>query len=355
MALPLPVNVKTREGLLAYRLEGVKGTEQPPQNLSVTNVDPATFTRFWLALGRRDPGPIQRAFGFRRTGAGATLQLSVQCWQPTVDADFHWNLTASVAEWTGTLNLQGGGAALTFLEWHLPADVALTEILGPNLHQWSRQSAAVQLWFREPQRQTVLQLKGYRPLTSSGKNGSRFQLPPLHFVGANVQNISWTLRAFMPFEVEGQQVTGLTRIPPDKKEPQALIYHARGEKYSGAFLIKTQTALPKGQCSYKAALLDGMCQITGQARWPQGTGGLPVRLRLDRLPSDQVRLDFSDPAWRLTYQAKDTAHEWLLSPSPGATGPLFVSWSRGRRRRQASGYPFLNCAVWMLTGKISRW
>src|SRR5262249_53674538 len=63
----------------------------------------------------------------------------------------------------------------------------------------------------------------------------------------------------------------------------------------------------------------------GQFRWAQGTDGRPLRLRLDDAPTEDMRLDVSDPNWSVTHRRQGSVHEWTLTPpSQENRGPIMM-------------------------------
>src|SRR5262249_48216638 len=89
------------------------------------------------------------------------------------------------------LRLTHAGAGVSLVKAILPPGLHLADVRGEELDRWSRKDRLVQIWLREPSKQTRLQLKGWMSLDQT-PNTARAQLHigPISFPGLQLESFA---------------------------------------------------------------------------------------------------------------------------------------------------------------------
>jgi hypothetical protein len=185
LPLPAPLGAEPTRGLLAYRVRGAEAG-QKQQQLGVTSVTEESFADAWRKDGMGDPGPLTRAFSFRRAPggdgvAGLWLTLRPPPYQAAVETT--WRVRHRQADFKATVPIKAPAGAVSLLEMDVPAAVRLTRVIGAQVHGWSRTGPRVQIWLKESAKQTTLDLEGWVPLAEPAADvrEGRFDLPAFRF------------------------------------------------------------------------------------------------------------------------------------------------------------------------------
>jgi hypothetical protein len=217
LPLPAPLGAQPTRGLLAYRVQEAVAV-QKQQQLGVTSVADESFAEAWRKEGMGDPGPLTRAFSFRRTPGGdgvAGLRLTLR--PPTYQAavETTWRVRRRQADFKAAVPIKATDGDVSLVEAEVPAAVRLTRVSGAQVHGWSRTGPRVQIWLKEPARQATLSLEGWVPLAEPAADGreGRFDLPAFRFLHAEPAAALVRLIADPDLTLELQNARNLTPAP----------------------------------------------------------------------------------------------------------------------------------------------
>jgi len=325
LKLPLPLAAKQTASFLAYRLEGLEAVDKA-QNLGVTAISPEVFGKVWTSSGQKDPGPLSRAYSFRRTAGHAGLELALTVPMPRVKGEVVWSIYPSHADFAATLQIAGAGEEFSLVEVNLPAGIVLADVRGAALHHWSRQKTGAQIWLKQPRKLAVLEISGWAPLVQqpTAAKAGRFLLPPLHIANVRLDSFQVKVLPSQGVSVETERLHNLVK----GTEPYTFI--AASPVYKGTFQVRTLAARADVQILTTAAVRENACILVSHfhCQAPLGNPG-PMQVLLQNCPCDDVRLEFPGIALRAGHRRLGADHLWELTFPPGAPQPIkFQLWAR---------------------------
>jgi hypothetical protein len=247
LLLPVPLGAQSTRGLLAYRVTGTEAGQQQFQ-LGVTSVPDDFFTDIWRKEGMGDPGPLTRAYSFRRAQGGdgvAGLRLTLRPTPYQAVTEATWRVRSRQADLKATVQIKAASGDVSLLEADLPPTIRLTRVRGDQVHGWSRTGNRVQIWLKEPARQAILVLEGWAPPAEPAGGGreGRFDLPSWHFLNADASAALVHVTSDPELAVE---LTGSRNLAPapltlpvlEQLPTKILTYVTEPGSYEGQFRVR---------------------------------------------------------------------------------------------------------------------
>jgi hypothetical protein len=322
-----PPEVRTREGLLAYTVEGQASARAP--DLAVGPVSRETFVRAWQRLGLREPVRPTEAYSFRRRPkqGPAWLELSLLPQPVQARQEVRWRVQPRHADFRLTLTLTAAREELTLLEWDVPGAVTVAEVRGPRVDAWSPGGGRLQVWLRQPVKEkevTVrLEVRGwvtYAP-APPGRDGT-FRLPCLRLhaaaLASNLVRVSASPDLMLlpgPERAFGE----LQRLSEGEAE-DALSYRATGLSYRGEFLFRPSPVTAQVRTLGVAEVRDGALVYTGLLDFQIPHGELrTATVRLRNWEGEGVRLEAPRAAQVRGRRGGPGEWVWTLTLPPGVT------------------------------------
>jgi len=206
LPLPLPLGAQSAGGQLAYRAPGFE-TVDKAINMMTVQLPVEQFVQEWQESGQREEVAPTRAFGFRNPltptplpdgergggdatpprpdgergwGEGRALVVSLTARRPAFEQDLLWTFHPGRADLQGTLTATGANAELLVVEWDVPPEVTVAEIVGDNIRSWTRVAgeSRLQVWLKQPATSVSLNLRGWTLFDNLvGGPGLRWALP----------------------------------------------------------------------------------------------------------------------------------------------------------------------------------
>lgn len=309
LRLPMPLQVKALEGVLAYRLEGWEITDKA-KNLGVTGLTPATFAEVWTRSGARSAAAPTRAYNFRRAAANASLDLTLQPDKTNVRLEFDWLVHASGAD----LQLQAALAsprALLTADLALPAGLKVHEVRGPNLHHWTVQDQSLRVWLEKPSDQVSISVAGSidQPLKNQ-----RFALPPRE--SSPMQSVTATVavRAGAGWTVAPERLLHLKPLAPGPETR----FQATQAGYEGVFVLRPAAVAPIFHALTALEPRGDHVALTTTVLGWLAPGSVPeLTVRLRPWSGAVPHLELSMPALRRHHRQMGDDHVWTVQFAPG--------------------------------------
>lgn len=338
---PRPLGAIEENGWAAVELAGVEAAG-PVETDGLTELPAETFSQtVWAPVaGGPYPGKVSlayRASATRPSRVSVPIRLPVSA-KAVVAAVTWWadpaRLTAQAeARWTGT--------NLSLLEWTVPADVSVTEVLvGKNPATWSQAGGRVQAWLDRPAADVTLTWRATRE--HGFGSGPRFAVPPVGFPG--VGSVSAVTRV--------RPTNGWVVLPVDGRLPgeAAQVPGEVAWKGAGDQAVPLLAVPPPG-----AARLDARTTVAAAGEQVRTTTGLG----LDGLPADRPYLlnlrvlDAGDAEVAVTPPAGGSVAEVRSEPGvrrwdvsvPAGRGPRAGVSVRCTSGRAGQGTPLRRLAV----------
>jgi hypothetical protein len=236
LSLPSPQGAAPTDGLLAYRVEGRQAALLERRDLRTMPV--ADFLAMWPS-GTETPAAPDQAFRFLRPPGGApALKLHLQSTPAPIAASqgITWIVGEQQASFHAKIGLSAPDESLALVEWEVPAAVALTEVSGPDVRNWSRSGSRVQIWLQRSVTQTTVEVSGWMP-RSKEQSPAHFRLPRLYFPGA-AQTTFVRLHAQEGLQLHPETLHHLWPLPHSQTSLRDHDYVTEQANYAGVFSIQ---------------------------------------------------------------------------------------------------------------------
>src|SRR5262249_31168548 len=142
------------------------------------------------------------------------LRLNLQSTAGRCNAiqDVTWHVTERQATVHAQLRLTAPGEDLALVEWEVPAEIALTEVGGADVRNWSRSGATVPIWLQRSVGQTVVEMAGLLP-RAAGRSPAPFHIPHLYLPAASPQTTFVRVSTDEGWELQAQNLHNLWPLP----------------------------------------------------------------------------------------------------------------------------------------------
>jgi hypothetical protein len=302
LLLPAPLQGKSVGGLLGYRLDAVE-IKGIAQNLAVQSMPTDDFERQW----KKQPVPVSRAYSFQRKAAKAWLELITQpnAWQTQGQID--WTVDQGYADLLGKFTLTSPQADLMLVEFFVDKTLTLAEVAGPDVRRWHLQDSLLQVWLKQPRRETSLAITGWRVVPPQAKSLS---LPSVYPLRTQFAGLTLAIHGAAGVHVELDQVKRLRSIPAAGK----LQFAVEEPQYEASVRLSAATRPPPASTLLKVRPADRGMEVEQVIRLTTQRGRLPaLQVHLHDWPLDAVleapggtlqpikSKTLKHPAWTLTY------------------------------------------------------
>jgi hypothetical protein len=324
--LPTPLGVaRPGEGLLAYAVEGYEPSARAP-DLTVAKAEPEVFAQAWQRLGLRDPVRPTRAYSFRRRQGSATLELNLLPLPREAQQEIRWRVARRHADFELTLTLTAPCEDLALVEWGVPGVVTVAEVTGPQVDSWSARGGRLQVWLRQPVKETAtvrVELRGWvlHPRPQPGQPDT-FALPCLRLLSAlpsvNLVRVSASPGLDLTPGPEGA-FQDLQRLP--EREPAGpLSYRAMQPSYRGELLLRPSPVTATVRTLILVEARPGGVTFTGLLEFDVPHGELrSAAVRLRGWEGDAVRLEAPGAARVEEKRGPRGGWTWTIALPPGVT------------------------------------
>ena len=321
LPMPAPFQGKSTSGMLGYRMDSAD-LRPTPRNLAVQSMPTAEFDQTWKKIGLLTMPAASFAWTFQRTPQPGGLELLPQPSVRQVKSNLLWRLDSGHADLQATFQFSSLRDDLMFLEFSIDPAFTLAEASGPDVYRWRLHETLLQVWLRQPKKQSVVTITGWRsaPLQAVFAAKQSVSLPgvsPLHFPHGDSL-------------LEVRPAPGLTAVPTLLRNLRAhpvrpLHYAIEAFPFEAAFSL-TQTAAPRPALIVTkiANSADGI-EVRHVIRLSPNRGRLPgLRLRLNGAPRESFTLDAPGASVALLPGKQPKSPEWSLVYQPGQPHEVYA-------------------------------
>ncbi len=109
------------------------------------------------------------AYSFQRQNAARRgFELVLPAASRQAQCQIVWNVDFQRADMIGKFTITSSREDLILLEFSVDPAVTLADVAGPDVRRWQLQDARLQVWLRQPKRQTTLDIAGWRAVPHKG-------------------------------------------------------------------------------------------------------------------------------------------------------------------------------------------
>jgi hypothetical protein len=315
LTLPAPLQGES-VGVLAYRLDAVE-IRRTAQNLdAVFIINAADFEQQWKKQNAPSipAGPsVSRAYSFQRKATKAWLELTTQPNARQATGNLQWNLDHHHADLEGNFTLASPLEPLIFLEFFVDKALILADVTGPDIGRWQLQESLLQVWLRQPRKETTIKMIGWRstPLkTASANKESVFVLPCIYPLQTQLEAVTLDVRPAAGIYLKMERMVRL------RTHGEGMFHYTiDATPYEATFRISQEIAPTDVSMLTKVSGTDLGMEIWHGIRLTTQRGQLPImKLHLKDWPHEPLLVDapgaivqplldksIKHPAWTLKY------------------------------------------------------
>jgi hypothetical protein len=336
LPLPAPLQAAPREGLLAFRTEGLDATVAEVRRLN--GREPAVFHRAWQLAEVEDPGPPAMAYTFHRAaGAAPLLRLN---WAPPAPRgqarhEITWQVGRRQITFQARVRLADPDEDLILAEWDLPPGLVLAEVRGAGLRNWSRQGDRLQVWLQRSTGEGDLRLTGWLPRrTEAGV----VALSPIRSLSLHSQTDRVHVTALAGTLLEPKEARNLKPVagannPPPNPGPRSgdWAYEASEPDYSLVFDTRADTTPTRLEVLTFAEVVERRLRFTAFLDGESSPAcGRTLTVRLRQWSGSDVTLDAPTGTHPRELRRDAGARTWVLElpPQPGGRFQLRLTGDR---------------------------
>lgn len=300
LPLPAPLQGKSVAGLLGYRLDA---DENPSaQDLAVQSITPEEFEPLWKKAGGPLVGSATRAYRFQRKSAQAGLEIDLRGDSRQAQFVLQWGLDLHHADLLGKFTLRSSHEDLMLLEFFVDPALTLTDVAGVDVKRWHLQDALLQVWLRQPRKQTTVELAGWRSLPYKNDPGAKraLVLPRVQPLGVQIAQADLELRPAAGIHVEQELVRRL-RAP-----------------YDAAVSMRLESKPPEAQMLSRIEGTPKGVEIERSIFVPTEQGRLPgLKLALKDWPGEAPTLEAPGAKVQRVAERERGRLSWTIQYPPG--------------------------------------
>jgi hypothetical protein len=197
LQFPAALNVSESETYVAYRLRGFESPSEIERR-GVTDFSADSFLKdIWRpANAEQAPAPITRAYRQAKNQSAFVRPLLVHVPSAVqANQELTWQLGPRGGDLRCVSRWLASTEPLTFVEWDVPAAIAIHDVRGLNVHSWIRLGSRVQVWLREPAQDVSLAWHGSLRRTGPATETIIYDLPAVRIDGARSATTLLRVRA----------------------------------------------------------------------------------------------------------------------------------------------------------------
>ncbi len=319
LPLPAPLQGKSLAGLFGYRLDA---DENPSaQDLAVQSISAEEFELLWKKAGGAPVVQASRAFRFQRKSAQAGLEIDLR--GDSRQAQFHlqWGLDLHHADLVGSVTFRSARENLMILEFFVDPGLSLTDVAGVDVQRWHLQDSLLQVWLRQPRKETKVDLVGSRSLPYKNDPAAKrsLTLPRVHPVGVQIVQADLELRPAAGIRVEHELVRRLSA------------------PYAPQVSMRSEVKPPEAEVLTKIEGTPQGVEIDSSIYVATDRGRLPgLMIELKDWPGQAPVLDAPGATVRRTVEPKSGKLNWAIQYPPGLP-QVVVMKVRGRTDKDQQG------------------
>ncbi|HLN30033.1 MAG TPA: hypothetical protein VK395_19985 [Gemmataceae bacterium] len=331
LSLPTPEGTPAASSLdsyVGYRVEGCQA--ELLEYRRVTGIDPETFSARWQLAGTEDPGPPEKAYAFRRGPAGAPLlRLALTAPRSHIQGvqDILWQVGLRSAQLQNAVHLKGIEDSLLWVEWDVPAEVAIADVVGKDVRNWSRTGSRVQVWLQRAVSETSLMMIGSLP-RSPEESTAPFHIPCITLRGAEPATTYVRLISRKGQMFQAENIQNLWPLPEARLSGVEQTYVTRQGSYGGILQVHPAPTNVALRMLTSAEVLERRLSFTCILDFPAGLSDLRhLTLHLRNWQGQEVKL--TAPKLARREQRRDDAgdYTWSLDLAPEVTSAFQIKLS----------------------------
>ncbi|MBL8797835.1 MAG: hypothetical protein JNM56_28315 [Planctomycetia bacterium] len=322
LPLPLPRDARPSQGFLAYRTVGLEA--QMTQHNAIIGIDdrPGLMSAFaehfsqpWRFARQEDIEMPTRAF-WRAKGGFLHLALKPATAPATCVQEISWRIEPQQAVLRATARAKSADTALSFVEWRVPDALQIIEVVGANVHHWTRAGGRLQVWLQKPVAEANLQLTGWLPRPP--KEQLQFNLPPIHLLDMQKQTTTVRVSVGEGVTVTPGKLQNLLHLPEASTAGRDWTYLAEQDNYGGAFATASATATADFRLLTFAEVQDRELRFIATLDCSVKSGELRnLTVAVRNWDGGELYLNSPDVARRLEQRQGPLGRSWVLDLKPG--------------------------------------
>ncbi|MBI1831200.1 MAG: hypothetical protein HYR84_07110, partial [Planctomycetes bacterium] len=236
LAPPAPLQGKSSGGSLAYRLNA-KEVAIFAKNLNVQSSKTDEFE----ILGKKPAVLVTRAYRFERSAVKAALELVTQPNTWRAQGQLQWIVDAHHADLAGKVTITSLHADVAFLEFFADPALTIAQVAGADVARWQRQDSRLQIWLKQPRKETTLAIAGWRSTSMKSRppEEQKIALPAIYPLNTAPGGLTLDVRAAAGLQLK---VGALKRLRT--AAPGALQFIVDEAPYEASFHVSPDTQPP---------------------------------------------------------------------------------------------------------------
>lgn len=322
LRLPLPMRATITDGMMGVRVDELDAIEKATF-LGVAAVSPDAFVKEWARLSHREIGAPLHAFSFVRSTkniAAAALDVTPLPSQPRAAIDLTWKAQPQTIDLIAQLHVNAA-SDLYLLPIKLPENIVLRDIQGSDVHHWSRNGSALQVWLTEPRKKTSITVLGW--ISHAFPKTKTINLPSIGVVGASIDPGRLTLASSTGIALDPVIVKGLIEEPAENSNR---IFRSAGGPLPTEFQLRPQTPTAEFEALTTTEVREGVATVQTHVHGRVDHGDFPeFQIRVANWPTSTPRLVRPFAGAKIKHAVDGKDHVWTISLPPGS--PQHISFS----------------------------
>jgi hypothetical protein len=330
LSLPTPVDAApaATDSYLGVRVQDPSA--EPIEFNRITGIQPEVFNAVWQAADTEERILVQRAYSFRRAGAGGPVlrlglhspRMQIMCLQ-----NLTWHIGMRTALVQATAHLRASQEPFSLVDWAVPANVTVTSVGGAEVRSWSRNGPHIQVWLRRSLKEVVLEMSGALP-QPAGKPEDLLRLPCLQVAHASPQWTAIQIRAENDVALNIAATQQLWPAPSWRPAARDRSFFTPSSDYSAVLRTTPATANAGVRVLTLAEVQKQALTFSSTVDYWQREGELQsVSLRLRNWPGASVRLEAPHVSARRERRLDASTYRWSLELQPGVSGHYTIKLS----------------------------
>jgi hypothetical protein len=322
LPLPLPREVRPTRGFLAYRTVGLDA--QMTQHNAVDGIDdrPGLMSAFaehfsqpWRFARQEDIEMPTRGY-WRDKGGFLHLALKPPTAPATCIQEVSWRIEPQQAVLRAVARVKSADTSLSLVEWRVPDALQIIEVVGANVHHWTRAGGRLQVWLQKPVPEANLQLTGWLPRPP--KEQLQFNVPPIHLLEMQKQTTTVRVAVGEGVTVTPGKLQNLLHLPEASTPGREWTYLAEQDNYGGAFATASASATADFRLLTFAEVQDRELRFVATLDCTVKSGELRnLTISVRNWDGGELYLNSPDVARRLEQRQGPTGRSWVLDLKPG--------------------------------------
>lgn len=345
LPLPAPLQGQSVSGFLGYHLESPEIRRAAQNLVAVQSISSEEFAEQWKKQTGQIAPTATRALSFQRGAPQAGLELEIEPNARQAQLRLQWNLDHHHALFNGNITFTSAQDDLILLELQVDPALTLADVAGDDVRRWQLHESLLQVWLRQPRKQTTIALTGWRsnPAKKGGPALPSWTAPGIYPLKTRLLTSTLEVHAVSSLNITAEKLKGLRPDPVEK-----LRFAIDFVPYEAAFRTSPRVRPPLASSLTKVQAAEGDIEVWHGVRLTSERGHLPkITLLLKGWRHEPMALNAPGAAVQAVSAASGKDAGWILTYPPGMPQDVYLTL-RGRVAR--NGQPSLGLPNVQLSG-----